>query len=103
MVFMLVEFLSKLLVRSFFPTVLSCTISQIRDNQTCTKSWLPFRVAFAFLFPVSMGSHTISTESPVRIHCFPPPGIWGQKVTRNGGSQLGACLSLSDQIMPLCL
>ena len=50
----------------------------ISENQTCTKLWLPFRVAFAPLFPkgnlpfsgtgkrpVSMGSPTISTESRV--------------------------------------
>ena len=49
-----------------------------RESQTCTKSWLPFRVAFAPFFlkgnlpfsgtgkcPVSMGSLTISTESSV--------------------------------------
>ena len=53
-------------------------VLQLFENQTCTKLWLPFRVAFAPLFPkgilpfsgtgkrpVSMGSHTISTESPV--------------------------------------
>ena len=32
---------------------------------------------------VSTGNQTTSTESPVWIHCFPPPGTWGQKVTRN--------------------
>ena len=47
--------------------------------------------------PVSMGNHTISTESPVGIHFFPPPGIWGQKATRNGGPQFGACLILSER------
>ena len=36
-----------------------------------------------------------------RISCMnslfiPPPGNWGQKVTRNGGPQFGACLILSD-------
>ena len=49
-----------------------------RENQTCTKLWLPFRVAFAPLFPkgnlpfsgtgkrpVSLGNPTISTESLV--------------------------------------
>ena len=47
--------------------------------------------------PVSMGSPTISTDFPVWIHCFPPPGNWGQKVTRNGGPQFGACLILSEK------
>ena len=57
---------------------LSGGLQQIRENQTCTNLWLPFRVAFPPFFPkgnllfsgagkrpVSMGSPTISTESPV--------------------------------------
>ena len=63
-----------------------------RENQTCTKSWLPFCVAFAPLLPkenwpfsgtgkhpLSVGSPSISTGSPVWIHCFLLPGNRGQK------------------------
>ena len=51
---------------------------KIRENQTCTRLWLPFRGAFAPLFlkgilpfsdtgkrPVSAENPTISTEYPV--------------------------------------
>ena len=62
----------------------------IRENQTCTKSWLPFVSPSAPLFPkgnrpfsgTGVGSPSISTGSPVWIHCFPPPGNWGQKKWR---------------------
>ena len=39
----------------------------------------------------SVGSPSISTGSPVRICCLPPPGNRGENVTRNGGPQIGAC------------
>ena len=45
--------------------------------------------------PCFYGNSFFSTESPVWIHCLPPPRNWGQKVTRNGGPQLGACV-ISD-------
>ena len=58
------------------------SMTLVRENQTCTKSWLPFCVAFAPLFPkgnwpfsstgkppspppLSVGSLIISTGSPV--------------------------------------
>ena len=46
--------------------------------------------------PSFSGIPTSSTESPTRIHCFPPPGNRGHNVKRNGGPQIGACLILSD-------
>ena len=60
----------------------------------------PFALTGIGPFPVpetlSVGSCTVSTGSPVRIHFFPPPGNWGQKVTRDGGPQFGECLILSE-------
>ena len=44
--------------------------------------------------PFSAGSPTLSTGSPVWIHCCPLPGNRGQNVMRNGGHQFGACLTL---------
>ena len=84
-----------------------------RENQTCTKLWLLFCVAFAplslggvalfpvqenlpFLWEVLLFLHDLLYESTV----FPPPGNWGQKVTRNGGPEFGACLILSELIFP---
>ena len=79
-----------------------------QENQTCTKSWLPFCVAFAALPPrlpqgqlailrhrktpplcgESYDFYKISCMNP----CFPPPRNGGQKATRNGGPQFGAFL-----------
>ena len=82
-----------------------------RENQTCTKLWLPFCVAFAPLFPkgnvpfsstrnppASQGRPTISTESPEHEStvCPPPPGTRGQNVTKNGGPRISACLILAE-------
>ena len=78
----------------------------VREHQTCTKSWLPFVSPRPPLFPkgnwpfsgtgktppLSVGSPTIFTGSPVWIHCFLPPGNW----ERNGRPQFGAWLILSE-------
>ena len=79
------------------------------ENQTCTKLWLPFRVALLApfsrrgicLFPVPENAlfqwevilflQNLLYESTVF-----PTGNLGQNVTRNGGPQVGACLILSD-------
>ena len=60
--------------------------SVLRGNQTCTKLWLPFCVAFAYYF---------YRNSSMKLH-FLPAGNRGKNVTRNGGPQIGACLILSD-------
>ena len=44
----------------------------------------------------SYNFYRISWSPPVRIYCFPPPGNWGQKATRNGGPQFSVCLILAE-------
>ena len=74
---------------------------KLSKNETRTKSRLPCCATFApppfpkGNWPFSLIS-TISTGSPVRTHCFPPPENRGQKLTRNRGPQFGACLILSE-------
>ena len=58
-----------------------------KESQTCTKSWSPFCVAFAPLFPKPKGEWSFSGAGnpPLRISCmnplFSPTGKLGQKVT----------------------
>ena len=58
----------------------------LRENQTCSKSWLPFCVVFALLSlrelalfpyqnpPLPVGRPATSSGSPERIHCPPLSG-----------------------------
>ena len=45
-----------------------------------------------FFFFISVEISTLSRGSPLRIHCFAPPGDSGRKVSRNDGSQNRACI-----------
>ena len=70
----------------------------VRENQTCTKSWLPFCVAFARFFPEGNWPFSGTGKPHINPPLFPPPGNRGQKVTRNGGPQIGACLILCEVV-----
>ena len=82
----------------------------IRENQTYTESWLPFCVAFAPLFPRGIGPFPVPEKFQFPLlwkallflqdllhesTVFPHQETTGQKLTRNGGPQIGACLILA--------
>ena len=62
---------------------------QIMDSIWC-KGTMP--LSGTGKYSVSLGSPTTSTWN----HCFPPPGIWGQNVTRNGGCQNRCIVDCSE-------